>query len=63
MTPTREKHEILPNSKFLEAEKMINKAIADMDDETHIEYDSAKIYKVGPERWKTVLHRLMRIKH
>lgn len=62
MTPTREKHEILPNSKFLEAEKMINKAIADMDDETHIEYDSAKIYKARLDRWKTVLHRLIRIK-
>jgi hypothetical protein len=62
MTPSKEQNRMQANSKFLEAEMMIKQAIAGMDEETHIEYDSTKIHKMNPSKWTALLRNLTRKK-
>lgn len=62
MTPAKEQNKTELSSKFLEAEKMIKQTIADMDNETHIEYDSTMERKSRPTIKKALLQSLKRKK-
>lgn len=53
MTPRKEQEASPQNPEFQQAEQMINKAIANMDGETHIEYGSTMERKSKPSKWKT----------
>ena len=58
MTPTSEQSIQPTNDKFLQAEQMIDNAIAGMDSKTHVEYGSTMERKSSPSMWKRILHRL-----
>jgi hypothetical protein len=62
MTPAKEQNKMEPSSKFLEAERMIKQTIADMDNETHIEYGSTMERKSRPTIRKALLRSLKRKK-
>lgn len=58
MTPTSEQSIQPTNEQFLQAEQMIDNAIAGMDNETHIEYGSTMERKNSPSKWEKILLRL-----
>ena len=58
MTPSKEQNSTPQNARFRQAEQMINKAIANMGDETHIEYGSTMERKDKPSIWKKWLRRM-----
>ena len=59
MTTSKEQ-DCSQNAQFLQAEQMINQAIASMGNETHIEYGSTMERKSKPSKWKEWLRRLRR---
>ena len=51
------------NNEFQQAEQMIEKTIADMDAESHIEYGSTMVRKGKTNRWRRWLNRLLRLRN
>lgn len=61
MTPLLENNSYYSsNDDYDKAEQMINRAIADMKDENHIEYGSTMERKAPPPKWKRWLHKMLR---
>ena len=58
MTASKEQNITPQNAQFKQAERMINEAIANMGNETHIEYGSTMERKDKPPVWKKWLRRM-----
>ena len=56
------KNELIP-SDYQQAEKLINQAIANMDEQTHIEYESIILRNDKPKRLKWFKKILQRFKN
>ena len=64
MTSPKEQFDPNPNiSEYYRAEQIINQTLADMEEETHIEYGSTMERKAPPPKWKKWLHRLLRLRN
>ena len=50
-----------PNDKFMQAEEIISRTIASMDDENHVEYGPSIERNTIPPKWKKWLNHLLRL--
>jgi len=61
MTASKEQNSITQNAQFRQAEQMIDRAIASMGNETHIEYGSTMERKNKSPKWQKWMHQLRRM--
>lgn len=50
-----------PNSEYQQAEQFINKSIAEMGTDSHIEYGNTMERNDHPPLWKRWLHRILKL--